>query len=245
MTFGRQFVFPVNAIRIFLSISIDPMLFLRNLSLYAMSVIKENLKLDRFCRIRLDYSAEECDIVNDGKHDQLQVDIQKLDAMFTFYENTVSMIIPVLLIVFIASWRDQQGRRVPLCLSLIGSVLYAGIYFLEAFFPSWPPEVLLVASFLQSLGGGWVLFYMAAYSYIADCSSGQSRTLRLTLMSVVWQLGGPVGTALGAWLYDVSGYLAVFGLSFILYCISLVYSAIIVKDNTDCGDESMEPKERG
>ncbi|XP_063592173.1 proton-coupled folate transporter-like [Penaeus indicus] len=212
------------------SITIEPMLFVRNIALYSMSVIRENLKLDRFCRVTLNRTQDECERMNDGEHDDLQVEVQKLDNMFNLFESLVGSLVPILLVVFIASWSDRRGRKVPLMISLCGSALYAAVYLLEAVNPSWPPEVLLLASFLQSVGGGWVLFFMAAYSYIADHSSGEARTLRLTVMSAVWQLGGPAGTALAAWLFDVGGYAWVFGLSLALYVLCLLYTLLVVRD---------------
>ncbi|XP_037789942.1 proton-coupled folate transporter-like [Penaeus monodon] len=168
--------------------------------------------------------------MNDGEHDDLQVAVQKLDNMFNLFESLVGSLVPFLLVVFIASWSDRRGRKGPLMISLSGSALYAAVYLLEAVNPTWPPEVLLLASFLQSVGGGWVLFFMAAYSYIADHSSGEARTLRLTVMSAVWQLGGPAGTALAAWLFDVGGYVWVFGLSLALYVLCLLYTLLVVRD---------------
>ncbi|ROT85668.1 hypothetical protein C7M84_009380 [Penaeus vannamei] len=206
------------------------MLFARNVALYGMSVIRENLKLDRFCRLTLNRTQDECAHMNDGEHDDLQVAVQKLDNAFILFESLVGSLVPILLVVFIASWSDRRGRKVPLVISLSGSALYAAVYLLEAVNPSWPPEVLLLASFLQSVGGGWVLFFMAAYSYIADHSSGESRTLRLTVMSAIWQLGGPAGTALAAWLFDVGGYAWVFGLSLALYVLCLLYTLLVVRD---------------
>ncbi|XP_047494996.1 proton-coupled folate transporter-like [Penaeus chinensis] len=212
------------------SITIEPMLFVRNIALYGMSVIRENLKLDRFCRVTLNRTEDECGRMNDGEHDDLQVEVQKLDNMFNLFESLVGSLVPILLVVFIASWSDRRGRKVPLMISLCGSALYAAVYLLEAVNPSWPPEVLLLASFLQSVGGGWVLFFMAAYSYIADHSSGEARTLRMTVMSAVWQLGGPAGTALAAWLFDVGGYAWVFGLSLALYVLCLLYTLFVVRE---------------
>ncbi|XP_071529489.1 LOW QUALITY PROTEIN: proton-coupled folate transporter-like [Panulirus ornatus] len=232
-----------NGVREFVSnITIEPMLFLKEVGRYNMTVIRENLKLERFCLVRLNHTAEDCAVMNDGDHTDLQVEVQRLDTVFIFYENLVNMIIPILLTAFIASWSDRRGRRAPLCLSLLGEACYAGIYFLVAFFPSCPPEVLLLGSFCRSLGGGWVLFLMAAYGYIADKSSSQSRTLRLTVMTAIWKLGGPGGTVLGAWLYDVGGYLWVFGLSCLICIICLTYTAIVVKEKVQPAQEDPSVK---
>ncbi|XP_045619638.2 lysosomal proton-coupled steroid conjugate and bile acid symporter SLC46A3 [Procambarus clarkii] len=212
------------------NITIEPIMFLQYTAYYTQLVIRDNLKLERFCRVTLKYPAEECAQMNDGHHTDLQVKAQQLDSVFTFYEKLASTIIPILLLSFIASWSDKRGRRVPILLSLLGQVLYSIIYLLEAFFTSWSPYVLLLAYFLQSIGGGLIMFAMACYSYMADNTSRQSRTARMTIMNIFWHLGCPIGTVMGAWIFDIGGYVPVFSTSLIFYSMALVVAFFIVKD---------------
>nr|XP_045596295.1 proton-coupled folate transporter-like [Procambarus clarkii] len=193
-----------------ITITIEPVLFLQYTALYVQLVIKDNLKLERFCNVTLKHPAEECAHLNDGQHADLQVKAQQLDSVLTFYEKLASTIIPILLLSFVASWSDKRGRRVPILLPLIGEVFYSIIYLLEAFFTSWPPYVLLLASVLESMGGGAMMLTMASYSYVADNTSQQCKTVRMTLMKVFWFLRGPVGTVIGVWIFDIGGYVSVF-----------------------------------
>ncbi|XP_066988656.1 proton-coupled folate transporter-like isoform X1 [Macrobrachium rosenbergii] len=219
------------------AITIEPMLFLKGVSLEASLAPIENLKLDRYCRVKLGYPAEACEAMNDGHHETVQVESQKLVNAFNFNDKLISSIIPVLMISFIASWSDRRGRKVPILLSIFGTTLSSCTYLLVSFFPSWPPEALYVASFCSSLGGGWPLFYMAAYSYVADKSETQARTKRLAVMRAFWLLGTPAGTAAGTLIYDAGGYSWVFGFNAALYAACFVYSVIVVKD-TDTSKEA-------
>ncbi|XP_064098361.1 lysosomal proton-coupled steroid conjugate and bile acid symporter SLC46A3-like isoform X1 [Macrobrachium nipponense] len=226
-------------------ITIEPMLFLKGVSLEASLAPIENLKLDRYCRVRLGYPGEVCEKMNDGHHETVQAEVQKLVNIFNFYDKLISSIIPVLMISFIASWSDQRGRRVPILASIFGTTLYSCTYLLVSLFPSWPPEVLYVASFCSSLGGGWPLFYMAAYSYIVDKSEAQARTKRLAILRAFWLLGTPTGTATGTLIYDAGGYLWVTGFSTALYIMCFVYSVIFIKDNNKPREANEDlPKQR-
>ncbi|XP_064098244.1 lysosomal proton-coupled steroid conjugate and bile acid symporter SLC46A3-like [Macrobrachium nipponense] len=222
----------VESIRNLLRVlTIEPMLFVRSISYSAPLATIESFKLQRFCRVNLNYSADLCEKMDDGHHTDLQVEVQKLVNVFNFYDNLLGSIIPVVMILFIASWSDQRGRKWLMVLSLFGYTLYMGTYLLASIFTSWPAEVLYVGSFSLSLGGGIVLFYMAVYSYIVDHSQTESRTARLTIMRVFWQLGNPAGTAIGALIYGAAGYSWVFALSVALYILCLIYCVVLVKDN--------------
>ncbi|XP_066988657.1 lysosomal proton-coupled steroid conjugate and bile acid symporter SLC46A3-like isoform X2 [Macrobrachium rosenbergii] len=213
------------------AITIEPMLFAKTMATDASYATFENMKLDRFCRMTLGHSAELCGQMSDGRHQELQVEVQKLVNVFNFHCRLISSIVPVLMISFIASWSDRRGRKVPILLAIFGHALAAGTYFLVSFFPSWPPEVLYVASFCSSLGGERPMFYMAAYSYIADKSDTHTRTKRLAVVRGIWLLGTPAGTTAGTLIYDAGGYSWVTGFCTVLYILCFIYSAIIVKDN--------------
>ncbi|XP_064098362.1 lysosomal proton-coupled steroid conjugate and bile acid symporter SLC46A3-like isoform X2 [Macrobrachium nipponense] len=212
------------------AITIEPMLFVKTMATDASYATFQNMRLDRFCQVTLGYSAEVCDSLSDGHHQDAEVEVQKLANVFNFYSRLISSIIPVLMISFIAAWSDRRGRRMPILLGLFGLALSAGTYFLVSFFPSWPPEVLYVAAFCNSLGG-IPLFYMAAYGYVADKSEICSRTKRLAIVRGIWLLGTPAGTTTGTLIFSAGGYTWVTGVCTILYVLCFVYSAIIIKDN--------------
>ncbi|XP_071526327.1 probable peptidoglycan muropeptide transporter SLC46 [Panulirus ornatus] len=218
------------ALCLFLSgISIEPMLFVKALGDNVMKVILQKLKVERFCTVSLNYTEEECLLMDDGNHTDMQMAAQVLDNDFSFYETAMSSI-PLLILVFLGSWSDKHGRKVPMCLCILGYILYSGVYLLEAIFTSWPAQVLLVGVFLRSCGGGFQTFLMVAYSFISDRTSIRARTSRMALMNAVWQSGWPAGTLLGAWIYDTSGYVAVFGTSLALHTFCALYVIIILED---------------
>ncbi|XP_042855936.1 uncharacterized protein LOC122242660, partial [Penaeus japonicus] len=98
----------LGSVRAFLAeISIEPVLFLYYAGIYSRSVVRENLKLERICRITLQYDEEDCASLNDGRHEHMQTETQKLDSVFTFYEKVASTVVPLLLISFLASWSDR------------------------------------------------------------------------------------------------------------------------------------------
>ncbi|XP_037790034.1 solute carrier family 46 member 3-like [Penaeus monodon] len=222
-------------------ISIEPILFLYYMGLYSRSVVKENLKLDRFCRITLGYDEEDCASLNDGHHEEIQAETQKLDSVFIFYEKVASTVVPLVLVSFAATWSDRRGRKALIVLSFFGDLLYIVIYLLESLFPSWPPQVLLLASFLNSLGGGMMVLLMACYSFMADKTNAKTRTVRMAIMNSAMHMGGPIGTALGAWVFAAKGYVWVFGLGLVIVVVCLLLVIFFIRDIDSSSDTKEAP----
>ncbi|KAG7163803.1 Proton-coupled folate transporter-like 8 [Homarus americanus] len=228
---GRRVLTQIQKLahNIWFSISVEPVLFLHSLGFFTQLVTSENFTLERFCRVILNESFDNCAVMNDGHHIDLQVKVQKLESVFTFYGNLTATIISILLISFIASWSDKRGRRVPILLSLTGHILRSVVYLVESLFPSWTPYILLLGFFFRSIGGGAVMLLMASFSHIADCTNMDSRHRRMAIMSACLYLGAPCGTLLGAWIYNRKGYIWNFSVTLLLDCCILGLAAFIVK----------------
>ena len=115
--------------------------------------------------------------------------------------------------------------------ALCGYVAFALVYIVTILNPSWPVEVLYAGSIVINLGGTWVVFNMAVYSYLADITPIRTRTKRMGLLDAIWYMGGPIGTVMGVWLYRVYGYIAVFTMSAILWSSCVVYTLVVVKES--------------
>lgn len=71
---------------------------------------------------------------------------------------------------------------------------------------------------------------MAAFSYIADSSVPRSRTWRLGVAEACWALGSPVGLFLGAYLFEMGGYLCVFSAAVCFHAISVIYTGFFLPE---------------
>ena len=74
---------------------------------------------------------------------------------------------------------------------------------LNSYFMSWPKEFLLFTVNLPvALSGGHIAFNMGINSFITDISTPEQRTFRMAAIHFVDHLGGPLGTKMGAYLWD-------------------------------------------
>lgn len=55
------------------NVTLEPMLFLKMLAEGNVSVVAKNLRIERVCRVNLNFSDEDCLTMDDGNHSVVQV----------------------------------------------------------------------------------------------------------------------------------------------------------------------------
>jgi hypothetical protein len=66
-----------------------------------------------------------------------------------------------------------------------------------------------------ALSGGYLAFSMGLNAFISDISTPEQRSFRLAMMHFVSSIGRPVGTMLGAYLFEAGAYVCVIGATLI------------------------------
>ncbi|XP_069180627.1 proton-coupled folate transporter-like [Procambarus clarkii] len=129
------------------------------------------------------------------------------------------------------AWSDKYGRKIPMLVTLVGHVLYAGGYLLANWQTSWPVEVIYFVTFLEALGGTNAGILSSTVSYISDISKEAQRTSRISTANSMWFLGGPIGTLIGALVIKYSGYDLALGLVLIAYFLTALYVVVFIKES--------------
>nr|XP_027228856.1 proton-coupled folate transporter-like [Penaeus vannamei] len=203
------------------NVTVEPLMLLDGVAFSSVHVYMENLQMERVCRVSAGLAADVCGALRE--HPQASVEVQRRFSVFALYNGVIAAALPLFFILFMGAWSDRYGRKVPLAAVQLGHCLHAAGYLLVALVPSWPPEVLLLVTLLDSLGGGAVSFLTAANAYVGDVSSEEARTSRVGLANSLWFLGGPVGTLMGTYIYSHGGYLYLFGTSLALSALAVTY----------------------
>nr|XP_045592708.1 proton-coupled folate transporter-like [Procambarus clarkii] len=210
-------------------VTVEPLMLLDGLAFSSIHVYIENLQMDRVCRVNSGFSQQVCD--NLKAQPEASVEVQQRYSVFALYNGIIAAALPLFFILFMGAWSDKYGRKVPLVAVQVGHALHAAGYLLASLAPSWPAEVLLAVTLLDTLGGGTVSFLTAANSYIGDVSSEESRTSRVGLANSIWFLGGPVGTLMGTYIYSWGGYLPLFATSLTLSVMAVVYVVVCLPES--------------
>lgn len=196
----------------------------------------QNLNLDKACRVNKQFGDEVCDalIAREGnKYMQEELAVQELIAGMESWKNVLLTAIPSFLILFLGAWSDRTGKRkICIMLPIIGELFTCLSNMLNAYyFYELPVQVtIFFDAFFPAITGGWITTYMGAFSYISDVSSEESRTFRVGVANLCLTAGTPIGSVLSGVLLKHVGYYGVFGLSSVLYVLSIIYGFVYIKD---------------
>lgn len=102
---------------------------------------------------------------------------------------------PIILALFFGNWSDRRGRKLPLIFGLLGKFIYSFMIVINSMMETWSLNtVIYTASLPMGMLGGDVAIFGSCFSYISDITSIQQRTLRITILDVVYLSTMPTGT---------------------------------------------------
>ncbi|KAK7083801.1 hypothetical protein SK128_012844, partial [Halocaridina rubra] len=179
------------------------------------------------CR-ELHYSEEIC--ANLTQHEEEQIIVQKGVTLINMYRQLLTAVPNIVFVIFIGSWSDKYGRKLPLTLPLFGSFLGTLLLLMNAYWITFPALYILIADVPQVFTGGFITMLMAAYSYVADLTKVRSRTTRIAVMDFCMVLGAPVGIWLSNWIYYKLSYIGIYGISASIFFSAIAYSLLRIED---------------
>lgn len=218
------------------NVSVEPVVFFHVLPSVLAGLATQNLNLEKACRVNLNYSDEVCSALSSRKTEGFQVEertVQKLVASMSVWTTPLRSSIPALLIVFLGSWSDRNKRRKPFMLFPIFGEFMASVGLLVCvyYFYELPMEVAgFVESFFPAITGGWTTLFMAVFSYLADITTLEMRTVRIGALNLCGTVGVPLGTALSGIALNAIGFYGIFSISAVMYMFSITYGIFRIKE---------------
>lgn len=234
------------------NITVEPMIACYVIPSMLASLATQNLSLEKACRVNLAYPDEVCTALakrNTAGYETEETAVQQLVAGMQTWKTALSSGLPTILILFMGAWSDRTGLRKPcMLLPIVGEFLSSvSMLLCTYFFYEVPMEFTGVFECLwPAMCGGWFTMFMGVFSYIADITSVESRTLRIGAANVFLSLGVPIGMALSGILYLKIGFYGVFGISTVCYVLSFIYGLVVIKEpprpHLDKSNEKTEEK---
>ncbi|KAK8379478.1 hypothetical protein O3P69_019408 [Scylla paramamosain] len=209
------------------AVTIEPVLFLYVLAAVMMGTISTNLLLDKICR-EMAYPEEVC--LNLTSYTTTEAEVQQRVTVTLMYYNLITSLPSVLFALFLGSWSDRHGRKVPIVLPLFGNLMSSLVYVVNAYLTTLPSSYLLFAGLPIALTGGMSTLLMACFSYVSDITRVRSRTTRIALLDLGFSLGSPIGILLSSIVYYYIGYLGIYTSGTCIFIIALLYVITCVKD---------------
>ncbi|XP_078036330.1 putative peptidoglycan muropeptide transporter SLC46 [Augochlora pura] len=218
------------------NITVEPVMACYVIPCMLASLATQNLSLEKACRVNLAYSDEVCTALanrNTTGYEAEETAVQQLVAGMQTWKMALTSGLPTILILFMGAWSDRTGLRKPcMLLPIVGEFLSSvSMLLCTYFFYEVPMEVTGIFEALwPALTGGWFTMFMGVFSYIADITTVESRTLRIGAANVFISLGIPIGMALSGILYMKLGFYGVFSISTVCYMLSFIYGLVVIKE---------------
>lgn len=208
-------------------------MFLYMFAFMITSVVEQNFFLYKSCRVNNNFTEEICRNINLPENKEFKDASLKTNAWFLQWENISAHVFPIILALFLGSFSDRRGRKLPLLMGLFGKFIYSTMIVVNAKMPTWPVQNIIYSATLPSaLTGADVAIFASCFAYISDISTLEQRTIRVTILDVIYLSAMPTGVALGSHLYynvfDQS-YANMFAVNAGLLALAIFYSLVALK----------------
>ncbi|XP_038218848.1 solute carrier family 46 member 3-like [Zerene cesonia] len=217
-------------------ITVEPILACYVMPSVLSALATQNLYLEKACRVNLGFEHHVCDALTKRATANYTLEeeaVQTLVASVAGWKTVLQSFLPCGILIFLGAYSDRVGqRKFCMLLPIIGEFLTSiGLIVNTYFFYELPVEVAAVTeAIFPALTGGWFTMFMGVFSYIADVTTEEQRTLRIGIVNLFYSLGVPVGAALSGILVRKIGLYGVFSLSATLYILSFIYGFYRIKE---------------
>ncbi|XP_046967216.1 solute carrier family 46 member 3-like [Vanessa cardui] len=210
-------------------ITVEPILACYVMPSVLSALATQNLYLDKACRVNLGFDHHICDALTKRQTANYTFEeeaVQTLVASVAGWKTVLQSFLPCGILIFLGAYSDRVGqRKFCMLLPIVGEFLTSiGLIVNTYFFHQLPVEVAAVTeAIFPALTGGWFTMFMGVFSYIADVTTEEQRTLRIGIVNLFYSVGVPLGAALSGILVRKIGLYGVFSLSATIYVLSFLY----------------------
>ncbi|XP_054706589.1 proton-coupled folate transporter-like [Uloborus diversus] len=224
-SFSSKLRFICSQIR---QMKIEVIMFIYMFSYIMRSVSSTTMIMDKVCLVHLSLPPAICS--NLSGNPEIKNQVVKLANNYQLGHSLITMLPSSLLAVFIGSWSDKYGRKIPIAVALIGIIIDGlGSTVCAAFLYS-RVEFYYIPALFAGFSGGFIGVLTVLFSYTADISTFKNRTMKFALLEVAFGTAMPLGSLTGGWLFKFFGYVPVFLLSTIGHILGLFWVILVLKE---------------
>lgn len=105
-------------------------MFLYMIAYMLTSVIEQAFYVYKACRVNHQYTDQICHELE--LHDDIKKEVQITVSNFHQWNNIAGHIFPMFLALFLGSWSDRRGRKLPMLLGLSGKFFWSAMVVVNA-----------------------------------------------------------------------------------------------------------------
>ncbi|KAL3286786.1 hypothetical protein HHI36_001280 [Cryptolaemus montrouzieri] len=194
------------------------------------------LELEKACRANLQQNETVCHAIREGEHknfSEINDEIIVLLSNIHSWQTPCQNIAPLILVFFLGSYSDRHQIRKPfMILPLIGELFaIIGCILSVIFMKEWPVEIQgILQTIVPSFFGGSTMLIMAVFSYVADSTTIEMRTMKVAMVQTVLNIAFPIGQFLSGILFIYLDYIGVLVISGCFYIFGILYGVCFIKE---------------
>ncbi|XP_055938688.1 proton-coupled folate transporter-like [Argiope bruennichi] len=211
------------------SLTIEPIMFLFSFAFVMNLSCLSNMMMNKGCLYKFNYSESVCN--NLSNYPSEKKDVEVLANNYSMYYSLVGLI-GAFMMVFIAPWSDKYGRKLPLLMAFVGTIL--GDIGLTLCTYNYESDLFFVvlARIPAELFGGFICILTIIYSHASEVSSRKTRTMKYTFVEISFNLGMALGGLCGGLVYRYYGYFYIYIIGFVLHVMCLPWLLLVVEETT-------------
>lgn len=164
-------------------------------------------------------------------------EVQAMAATYIMGYRILVNLPAILLGLFCGAWSDRFGRKLPMMIPSLGSVLAVLLYMVSYMSTAYGLELVLAGAGIQGIMGKSSIITMAVNSYISDISEKDERTRKLGKLQAMNFFGLFAGSFLSGALLETSDFNTVM-------CVIVVLHGAAILCTVFCVDESVPPNKQ-
>ena len=223
----------------------EPFIFLCTASLTLNTVTLPQLILENICK--RDYNVTVCLNIHEPKFKAKQDAVQQQTALWILVFLSIITSICVLTVPVLGPFADVIGKRRAMFLTpVLLSVQSTGCLILSALDYPFHPSLLLLPVPVCALAGDLFGMFLFSMSYIADITTDENRTFRITVLDAFHSSANCLATFASGFLLQAYGYKGGYITTLILEALAIIYLAFFLPDSkteppaTTVGQETEE-----
>lgn len=176
-------------------------------------------------------NSSSCGSNGSSRHSRDFEEVQRQASYFSLYSELLSLIPSLIVTILLVTYSDRGGRKMAILPPLFGTLLYILTYLVVSYFEL-DVYILIGASLLSSLFGGFGTFLGGIFAYIADlCETDRERTLRMTGVEMIIGLfSGGAAISTGYFL-AATGFNYPFVTSALCLCLNIIYVIFFLEES--------------
>lgn len=210
-------------------ITVEPVLLLYMLAVFMLHPALQDLIYSKVCLE--DYTESICDNLY-APENHLALDTVQTGSSHWVQGSTFMLAVPSIVTAqFLGSWSDTYGRKIPMLLPPVGAMFASLLYIVMSVQLSQiPVSLILLASFISGICGGFTSCIMTCMSYVAQASSFHARTMRVGILESMIFVGGTIGPVLAGWVQKIGGRSSTFTLIMTCHAAVVIYIIAFVRN---------------